>query len=324
MRGEPCLFPDSSFLASRRAVILGGMTAPVAYFNDDWIDERQLALPVDDLGCLLGATLVERLRTCGGRPFRIGKHLRRMRRSLEIVGWDAPGLCQRVAEAIGEFTVHNAPLMAEGDDWSLVVLITPGKTYDAAQPTLIVHGHPLPFENWAAQYESGVDVAISSVRQVPANCWSPELKCRSRIHYYLADREAAAAHPGSRALLLDQAGFLGEASTANVVAFFADRGLVTPRLSGVLPGISIEVLFELADSLGIPHTEDDLLPEQFSAADEALLTSTSSCVLPIVRVDGQPLGQGQPGPVFKRLLAAWSELVGFDLTEQARRLTRRS
>ena len=300
------------------------MTAPLAYLNGVWIDSQKLSVPVDDLGFLLGATVVERMRTFAGQVFRADAHLRRLQQSLKIVGWNAPELCQQVSTAIDELIHRNAPLFQQGDDWTVVVFITPGKTPAATRPTVCVHGQPLPFHQWAQQFRTGLAAVVTDVRQVPGNCWPAELKCRSRMHYYLADRQAEATTPGARAILLDQSGHVGEASTANVAAFFADRGLVTPRLAHVLPGISRQVLFELATSLGIAHTEDDLLPEQLAAADEIFLTSTSSCLLPVVQLNGQPVGTGAPGPIFQRLLAAWSELVGVDIEAQAVRLARRS
>jgi branched-subunit amino acid aminotransferase/4-amino-4-deoxychorismate lyase len=143
------------------------------------------------------------------------------------------------------------------------------------------------------------------------------------MHYYLADREADRRCPGARAVLLDQQGFVGEASTANVVAYDADRGLVTPRLDGVLPGISLEFLWELADELGIPHGEADILPGELAAATEVMLTSTSICIQPVVKVDGQPIASGQPGPVYRTLLDAWGKNVRVDIAGQARQFANR-
>jgi branched-subunit amino acid aminotransferase/4-amino-4-deoxychorismate lyase len=294
------------------------MNLGLAYFNGEWIDASSICLPLDDIGFLLGATVVERLRTFSHQPFRVDDHVRRLRRSLEIVGWDAARLAAEVERALRDFPGRNAAHMAPDDDWSLVALLTPGKTPDAAQPTVCVHGFPLPFAGWAQKFEEGVALRIVSVRQVPASCWPPEMKCRSRIHYYLADREAARYEPDSRALLLDQDGFVGEASTANVVCYFRDRGLVTPQLAKVLPGISQEVLFELAREQGVSHAEDDLTPERFMAADEIFLTSTSVCLMPVVRVDGRQIGTGRPGPLFQRFMAAWTRHVGVDIVEQAR------
>jgi branched-subunit amino acid aminotransferase/4-amino-4-deoxychorismate lyase len=201
--------------------------------------------------------------------------------------------------------------------------VTPGDSQAATLPRIGVHGGPLPFAGWADRFETGVDVVITGVRQTPANCWPPELKCRSRMHYYLADRAAAQRQPGARAVLLDQRGFISEASTANVVAYFADRGLVTPRIDGVLPGISQQVLFELADEAAIVRSEADLTPTEFAAADELFITSTSICLQPIVRVDGKAIVDGLPGPIYRRLLAAWSKKVGVDIASQAHQFAAR-
>jgi branched-chain amino acid aminotransferase len=294
-----------------------------AYLNGEWIDARSFAIPVSDLGFVLGVTVVERLRTFNARPFRVDEHLARLHDSLEIVGWEAQALTAEVREALYAFADVNAEQIAPGDDWHIAALVTPGATLDAARPTVCVHGGPIPFHGWAHKFETGVDICITEVRQVPANCWPPELKCRSRMHYYLADREADRRFPGARAVLLDQRGFVGEASTANVVAYYKDRGLVTPRLEGVLPGISQQMLFELADELGIARSEADLLPADLAAADEVFLTSTSICIQPVVRQDGKPIADGRPGPVYRQLLSAWSEKVGVDIPAQARQFATR-
>jgi branched-subunit amino acid aminotransferase/4-amino-4-deoxychorismate lyase len=300
------------------------MIAGQAYCDGEWREARAVSIPLDDVGFLLGVTVVERLRTFRGRPFQFAQHLARLRRSLEIVGWDADGLCHAASTAIDEFPRRNAPHMAPDDDWTIVAFVTPGTTADASRPALCVHGGPLAFGSWAHQYAQGVHVCLTDVRQTPANCWPPELKCRSRMHYYLADREAARRFPGSRAVLLDQAGFVGEASTANIVCWFADRGLVVPRRGGVLPGISQAYLFGIAQELGLGWQEDDITPQALMAADETFLTSTSVCILPVVRVDNQPIGAGMPGSTYQRLLAAWSDRVGVDIASQARQFATRS
>lgn len=300
------------------------MNLSQAYFGGQWLPLQDAQIPLSDVGFGLGVTVVERLRTFAGRPFRVEEHLKRLNRSLEIVGWNASAIVDEVRDAVAAYPDVNAELMAPGDDWYVAVFVTPGDSPAATQPRIGVHGGPLPFAGWADKFDSGVDVVITDVRQTPANCWPPELKCRSRMHYYLADQEAARRQAGARALLLDQQGFIGEASTANVVAYYADRGLVTPRIDGVLPGISQQMLFELADEAGISHTEADLTPPEFAAADELFITSTSICLQPIVRVDGQQIGNGRPGAIYRKLLAAWSEKVGVDIAAQARQFATRN
>ncbi len=300
------------------------MSDTTAYLNGRWVPSSALCLPIEDLGFLLGTTVVERMRTFGGKIFRLDDHLQRLRRSLEILAWDADSLCNQVGTAC-EGLIHRNPSLVDADnDCSLVVFITPGQTRDARQPTVCVHAHSLPFGDWARNYETGVEAVLVDICQIPATCWPTELKCRSRIHYYLADQQADFKAPGAKAILLDQEGYIGEGSTANVVAYFSDQGLVTPLRTKVLPGVSQQVLFELSESLGIPHREADLSPEQLAIADEAFLTSTSSCLLPITRFNGKPLGAGTPGPIFKQLLAAWSEQVGVEICQQAKHFSTRN
>src|SRR5262249_53948442 len=153
--------------------------------------------------------------------------------------------------------------------------------------------------------------------------WPAELKCRSRMHYYLADRLAAQAEPGSRALLLDEDGFVCETSTTNVAAFFHDTGVVSPRPEKVLPGISLQVAEELASDFGIGWSHRDFRPDELTRADEVFVTSTPNCILPVTRLNGRPIGAGRPGPVFTRFLAAWNKLVGVDVAAQASRFAKR-
>jgi branched-chain amino acid aminotransferase len=298
-----------------------------AYKNGDWIPSEDLYVAVDDVGFLLGATVTERLRTFRGQVFRQEDHLARMGNSLAIVGLDAGSIVDELSRALPEFLQRNRAQIDKDDDWSIVAFATPGETgagrpagaTSPNSPTVCVHGYPLPFDQWASRYEAGLSVVVSDVRQVPADCWPPELKCRSRMHFYLADRRAAERQPGARAILLDQDGYVAEATSANVLVYRPSEGLVSPPAENVLFGVSIGVVAELAERLDVPFVTRRFTVEEFRSADEAMLTSTSICIHPIVTCDGRPIGGGQPGPVYRRLLAAWNDLVGLDIAEQALR-----
>ena len=297
-----------------------------AYLNGQFVDASQAVVSVFDGGFLQGTTVAEQLRTFGGKIFRLEAHLERLRHSLAIVGVD-PGLTADEWTSIAsELLAHNHALLSEGDDLGLTMFVTPGvatarKT--PAQPTVCMHTHPLRFFQWAEKYDLGDALATTSVQQVPERCWPAELKCRSRMHYFLADRQAGSRFPGSRALMTDTGGHVTEATTANVVLFDERRGLRTPPLEKVLPGISMGVLAQLAAELGIAWHHGDLTPSDVVAADEVLLTSTSPCVLPVVRFNGQDVGSGRPGPIHARLLTAWSQMVGLDIRAQAQRFAAR-
>jgi branched-chain amino acid aminotransferase len=293
---------------------MAGMTEPIAYLNGQLLPLSQVSVAINDLGFLQGVTVAEQLRTFGGRLFRLDAHLARLRRSLEIVGVDPGVSLDELGRLAHEIAARNHALLADGDDLGLAMFVTPGA---GSGPTVCIHTRPITFHLWAEKYAVGESVAISTVRQIPEDCWPAELKCRSRMHYFLADREVARRFPGSRAILLHHDGTVCEATTANVLAYFPDNGLVSPPMDRVLPGISVAVAAELARELGIPFSERELRPEQLAAATELLLTSTSPCALPITKLDGKPVGTGRPGEVHRRLVAAWGKLVGVDIAAQA-------
>jgi branched-subunit amino acid aminotransferase/4-amino-4-deoxychorismate lyase len=299
------------------------MSTALAYLNGNWIPSSQLSIAVDDIGFMVGATVTERLRTFRGQVFRLQEHLTRLRGSLEIVGLDSQSIADEVGHAIVDFLKRNGNLIDAEDDWGIAVFATPGVA-GTGKPTVCVHGHPLPFRQWATQFEAGVRVVVSDHRQVPVNCWPAELKCRSRMHYYLADREAANRSPGARAMILDQNGYIAESTTANVLVYREGEGLISPPLDHILAGVSLGVMKELAAVLNMPFTMRPLTVDDFRTSDEAMLTSTSICLLPIVECDGQPIGKGQPEPIYRQLLATWSNLVGLDVAAQAKRFANRS
>ncbi len=299
------------------------MPQPLAYLNGKFVPTTQALLPPYDAGFVQGTTVAEQLRTFGGRLFRPEAHIERLFRSLSIVGID-PGLTSGDFAAIAtELVAHNHPLLAGGDDLGLAMFVTPG-AYPAMVgagtdgPTVGLHTFPLRFEQWAAKYELGESLATTEVVQVPSNCWPTELKCRSRMHYYLADRQAHERHPGSRALMLDAQGYVVEATTANIVLLDKDAGLLVPPAEKILPGISLAVLLELAAALEVSTAHRDLTPADVAEAEEVFLTSTSPCIVPVVQLDGQPIGAGRPGEAFENFISAWSELVGLDIVDQAR------
>ncbi len=303
-------------------------------FSDEaaWLDGRflprgSLALPVGDAGFVLGATVTEQLRTFRGRLFLPAPHARRLENSLGLIGLAPAWPIDSIMQAAETVAHHNHALLDTAaeeppPDMGLVIFVTAGDL--AAQhdgrtgpPRVGIHSFPLAFGLWADAYERGVSLRSVSVAQVPAACWPLAAKVRSRLHYFLADREAAAAEPGGRAVLAHVDGRISETSTANI-AIVSAGGVITPPASDALPGVSLGFARGLAERAGIPWQERSLSAADLAAADEILLTSTPSCLLPATRFDGRAVGSGRPGPVSVRLLAAWSEAVGIDIAAQAR------
>lgn len=304
------------------------MNEPIAYHNGQTVPLSSVSISLFDSGFVVGTTVAEQLRTFGGALFRLEDHLSRLAASLEIIGVTLTESTARLAAISRELVAHNHALLEPGDDLGLGVLVTPGGfagygPSGVAGPTVVLHTYPLPFGLWHEKYENGQALAIPPTRQVPGVCWPAALKCRSRMHYFLADREAHSLDPGARALLLDMEGRVTEASTANILLFRREEGLVSPPHNKVLPGISLAEAVELAEHLGESLTEHDLTPHDVRTADEVFLTSTPLCLLPVVSLDRQKIGTGRPGDLFQRLIHAWSELVGLDIVAQARRFATR-
>ena len=304
------------------------MTTPLAYLNGRMLPAHEATIPVYDAGFVLGATVTEQLRTFRGQLFRLDEHLRRLRRSLSIVGIN-PGLSDaQFTDLAQQLVAHNHALLAPGDDLGLSLFVTPGPYATlapdgAAGPTVGMHTYPLPFRLWAEKYERGESLVVSDVEQVSSRSWPPELKCRSRMHYYLAEQHARTQRPGARALLLNAHGGVTETLTSNILAYRRDTGLISPLPERILRGISLSTVRELAQAIDLPFVEHELSPRDLASADEVLLTSTPSCVLPVTMLDGQPIGDCRPGPIFARLMQAWSQRVGIDITAQARQFARR-
>jgi branched-chain amino acid aminotransferase len=304
------------------------MIEPQAYLNGNFVAASQAAIPVTDGGFVQGTTVAEQLRTFSGELFRLEAHIERLFRSLAIVEVD-PGLTSaEFARIAQDLAAQNHALLAAGDDLGLAMLVTPG-AYPAMMggkpsgATVCMHTFPLRFDLWARKYQSGESLATTDVAQVQAACWPPELKCRSRMHYYLADKQARTRYPDSRALMLDDNGFVTETTSSNIVLYRRGVGLVMPPREKVLPGISLAVVVELAGQLGIEYVERDLMPADVAAADEVFLTSTSPCVLPVVRINGQEIGDAVPGEVYRRFISGWSDSVGVDILRQAERFANR-
>ncbi len=313
------------------------MDEPVAYLNGRILPASQLAVSPVDTGFLQGAAVAEQLRTFAGKLFCLDEHFARLERSLQIAEIEPPQTRAELAATAEELVARNRRLLDPADDLGLSIFITPGlhPAYaapgldpegvgrDLGEPTVCLHTYPLPFAQWAQKYHTGQSLVTTGVEQVPAACWPPALKCRSRMHYYLADRKAAKIEAGARALLLDRDGWVTETSTANILVYSSGQGLVSPPQETVLSGISLGAIARLARQLGIPLSYRRLSPADVAGAEEVLLSSTPWCLLPMTRFNGRPIRSGVPGPVFGRLLAAWGETVGVDIAGQAQRFAQR-
>lgn len=305
------------------------MVEPLAYLNGRTLPASELAIPVWDAGFVQGVTIAEQMRTFGGKLFRVELHLERLANSLQIVEIELPVSMDELHLRALELAEHNHTFMADGDDLGLSLFITPGPygafaPPGASGPTIGMHTYPVPFGSFASKYEFGERLATTDIEQVPSSCWPPSLKCRSRMHYYLADRHARHVDPTARALLLDRDGFVTEASTANLVLYTRDAGFVSPPREKILPGVTIATFESLASQMKTPFTYRDVTIADVLRADEAFLCSTSPCLIPVATLNHQRIGATVPGPMFHRAIEAWKQTVGIDIVGQAKRFSQRA
>ena len=187
-----------------------------------------------------------------------------------------------------------------------------------APPTFLIHAAQVPFDSFADQYADGASAVITRSRNHGHQSLEPKLKHTSRMHLNLADLEARDVDSAAWPIMLDAEGNVTEGSGANLF-IVSDGAMKTPSDATILRGVTRDVVFELADSLDIPLSEEPIQPYDVYTADEAFFTSTPFCVLPVTRVDRREVADGRPGPIATRLLAAFSELSGIDVVDQALR-----
>lgn len=304
----------------------GASTEPIVYIHDQFVPASQAKLNIYDAGIVLGATVTEMLRTFKHKLYKTDDHLRRISRALKYVRFDIGMSLGDFAGIVNRVTDQNAALLHPDDELGVVIFVTAGEfpiyAGSAAgsarlKPTVCVHSFPLPYELWAAKFEVGQHLVTPSIRHVPPQCYDPKMKYRSRMHYYLGDQEARLVSPDASALLLDLDGNVTETGGANFL-IVEDGAIVSPTLRNILPGISRAVVRELAMKLKIPFIERDFQLFNVVNAQEAFTSTTPYCLMPVTKINGLPVGDGNPGPVFQRLMQAWSDELGVDILQQFR------
>lgn len=256
-----------------------------------------------DNGFTFGDAVYETLRTYGGRPFEVGRHLRRLRASAGRIAVEIP-------LSDGDIAARLDALLARGGNAESYIrwIVSRGVgdvSYNFERvkgPTVAMVVKPYqPFPN--SFYTEGVPVALVSIRRNHPDALDPAIKSCNLLNNVLATREAQ-AKGAVEALLLNQAGELAEGAGSNVFIVKGGEALTPPLSAGILAGITREVLFELAPRAGVPMREATLHAGDLLGCDEAFITSSLKELGPIRTVDGSRI-RTCPGPVTQKLLAAY-------------------
>jgi D-alanine transaminase len=283
------------------------MNDPVVYLNGEMLPLSQAKVSVLDRGFVLGDGVYEVVPVYGQRLFRFDEHMARLSRSLSKVripnpaGWEQwLGRCRQLVATTAAATGAQDQLVyiqvtrgvAPRDH-----VMPPGLT-----PTVFMMANPMKPPT-AEQRHHGV--ACTTARDFR---WERgDIKSISLLGNVLA-RQMSADH-GAIETILFRDGFLTEAAACNVWVVHEGALLGPPMSEHVLEGIRVELLRELCEECGIAYNLRPIPEADVRTADEVLLSSATKEVLPVTRIDGQPVGhgalRGKPGPVYARLYEAY-------------------
>ena len=281
----------------------------IAWFNSQWLPLEQVAIPVTDLGFTMGVTIVEQIRTFSGEPKLIHLHLQRFARGLGEAGIEIDA---DVAALVHEAVDRNrlAPGQSEAD-FAIGVCATPGTadifTSLVTQPaasTLLVYAKAVDQRRERKMIDEGVSLQTVPTRELPAECLPKTFKCRSRMHYWLAQRQAASIEAGSLPLLLTTSGDVAESVNGTIVMFAGDR-VIAPPADAVLDGVALKFL----TSRNMKIDRRRIAPGELANADEIAWLNAVTGPVSVVKLDDGVVGTGQPGPGFKKLRRTWESLL---------------
>ncbi len=299
------------------------MEQRLVYISGELVKEDAARISIFDSAVMLGDTVTESTRTFAHRPFKLPQHIDRLYKSLKVTRIDPGCSADRMLEITLNVLEANRSFLGPGDDCWIVHNISRGRSVAGADPTIqrsqatvMIFTQPMDLRSWASFYETGCHAVTAMSRIVPSQSLDARIKNRSRMAYTLAEMEVKLVDHLAQGVILDIDGFVAENKGGNLFVVSAGA-LFTPPTTNCLEGVSRDTIFELADQLGIPVSESNLLPYDLYTADELFFTSTPYCIMPATKFNGLPVGDGTIGPITRRLLSAWSQLVGLDIIAQA-------
>lgn len=275
------------------------------YLNGEWMPIEQAKIPVLDRGFIFGDGVYEVIPSYSGHPFRLREHLVRLQSSLDAVRIANPYSLDRWDELVREIVAKNP-----GEDQGVYLQVTRGVAPrdhafpKGVKPTVFMMSNPL-----VTPPQSQRDQGVAAVT-VTDNRW---LRCDIKSVSLLANcllRQAAVDGGAVESVLLRE-GRLTEGSASNI--FVVKNGVIItpPKSNFILPGITYDVVIELARANRLPLEIRQVNEAEVRDADELWLTSSTKEVLAISTLDGKPVGHGEnagkPGPVAARMYQLYQD-----------------
>ena len=283
----------------------------MVFLNGKFLPIEQAMVPVLDRGFIFGDGVYELIPVYSRAPFRMDDHLARLERSLGAVRIKNPYTREKWREIILQLVAQQP-----WDDQAVYFQVTRGvakreHAFPAGvEPTVFVMCNPLV--NPPRELVEKGGIAVSAVDNRWLRC---DIKSISLIGNCLLRQVSADA--GAQETILFRDGKLTEASASNV--FVVKRGVLLspPKSNLILPGITYDVVTEIAQAGKVPLEFRDVTEAEVRNADEVWVTSSSKEILAIVALDGKPVGDGRPGPLFKRAYALYQEFKAKVMRKEA-------
>lgn len=294
----------------------------VVYINGEIVPESRAMVSFRDRSFKYGDGAFDMTRTFGHRIFKLDEHLKRFYKSLKYLQMDPGMSLEKMKEISEEVLARNLHLLGEGEDYwvaqrvSRGVELVGGDIHDATEPTVVIECTPLPFKARAHYFRDGMEVVIPSTRRTAPDSLTPRAKTHNYMNLMIAHEEVRRQNANAWAILLDVNGNLCEGVGSNI--FIVEDGVVyTPEDRFVLCGVSRQTAIDLAEAQGLKVVRKDLDLYDAYTADEAFITSTSFCIVPVNSFNGIEVGDGAiPGPITKRITDAYIKFVDHDFVGQ--------
>lgn len=272
-----------------------GSESLVVYVNGEYVPKDHARISIFDFGFLRGDAVFDTTSAWNGRIFKLPAHLERLELSLRAARIPCPLPLEELRSVIVE-TARRCGLR----NAYIQTIVTRGepplgvRDLTQCRPGLIVFAIAYVWILKPDQIQSGGRAMIASTRALPVQCLDPKIKSLSRLHFDLAMLQAKAAGMDVT-IMLDLDGHVTEGPGFNV--FVVKGGELVSPPEGILMGITRQTVFELAAEHRLPAREAHLSAYDLYTADEVFLTSTAGGIMPLVEIDGRPIGDGKPGPV---------------------------
>jgi branched-chain amino acid aminotransferase len=283
----------------------------IVYLNGSYVDAAGATVSLFDGGYLFGDGLYETLRLYGGRPHDLEGHLARLARELELLGYEWRPQADLFRAVLGELAIRNG--LADQDTQARLTVSRGGgperplplERFGELPPTVSVFLLPIPAE-YAIWQREGISVSI--MKPVFARGNFPQLKTLNYLPPVMAQRFAH-AEGNQEALLIDRHGKLLEGAASNIFVHRSGRLLTPPPVLGILAGRTRALVMQIAARHGTPCEESAIERRDLLMADEVFVSGSVKEIVPVVRVDGQRIADGQPGPVTLSLQKQYRQAV---------------